>query len=199
MIPYNDAAAALCRSVLRNGSGPYDREANEVIRRRIKLKIQGDHLAFSARADDITQDAICKFLFAAERGLVDCGRAPGRYLLVIVDNICRDLQREAVRQASRIDLAEPAQAEDPASRVIGRVDAAAAVGSGIRAAHEAGDEVAVAVLQSFEDAAYAVGDPSLSEVARQAGRSVPTVRNVLSAFRDWLSDPTRGWSRRARG
>ncbi len=145
-------------------------------------------------AEDLSQDALVQFVGAVSAGRVDSESRPDLYLLKILEHLCIDTLRRASTapaDSPGFDTGE----DDFAAAVVGRVDAGELVRRAIRAALLVQDRTAVAVLQSWKDAVHRYGDPTLAEVRTVSGRSIPTIRSVLGAFRSWASGGEGEWHR----
>jgi DNA-directed RNA polymerase specialized sigma24 family protein len=149
-----------------------------------------------ATAEDLSQDALVRFMRAVATGRVDSQSRPDLYLLKTLERLCIDMLRHHdMARAASVGVGVEVQEADLGAVVAGRVDAGDLVRRALEAALAAGDLTAVAVLQSWKDAAHRFGDPTLAEVRTVSGRSIPTIRSVLEALRRWADSGEGQWDR----
>lgn len=191
MTPYAIAARQLCVSATGEEAllGTHLRS----IETRLRAKVRFDYPQLLSASEELVQEALYRFIRAVSKGSVDCKGRSDLYLLTVLDSVCRSSRPSL--PAGEADLEGMSSEEDLVGDVVGRVAALELVREGMAAARAAGDATAVAVLQSWKDAAQRHRDPTFAEVRQQAGRSEPTIRAVLRAFRAWAEGGKTRWER----
>lgn len=199
---YQQAVLELLAS--RDDGEELSQAALDMITDRLHEHVRRKYPTLAGAAEDLAQDALVRFLRAVAAGRVERpardaepegDEKPELYLLKTLERLCLDALRRSDRVRAATTRIEVTDDDDLASSVAGRVDAGALVRKAIAAALTAGDVTAVAILQSWKDAAHRYGKPTLAEVKEVSGRSVPTVRSVLEAFRRWSEDGKGDWRR----
>ncbi|MCW2983426.1 MAG: hypothetical protein JWR63_996 [Conexibacter sp.] len=182
----HDAVDVLVR-VLRAGGQPPPSVLEPVLR-ELRVWLARRRLT-SHDLEDVTLEALTRLLVAVKDGGLDPGRPAGAWLRVVADNLAKDVQRSARRHPA-VEYDEQTVGRDDhdkLSAVIEHAVAHSGLRDALRAAADAGDHRAVAVVTAWLALAEGNGEvPSSRDVAKRLGISHMTVQRTIDRFAKFL-------------
>ena len=189
---FDRAAQELLDAVGAGRAASVSAEQLQIVLDRLEGTLRRSYGFGEADAADAAQDAILSLLEAAsgERTRADI-QNPAAYLTWLARNRAIDRLRGAAHRTSAPLEDRPAvpqgEDDDAIAALLDRSATADTVALAMRAALDAGDELAVRVVTAWLDAAEELGDaPSSRQVAVGAGVSHTTVNQALRRFASYF-------------
>lgn len=188
-----DAAASRLFAALRAGAPgetpPHDLEVvGNWLRRWLRLSFRSLHLPES-EADEEGQEILLRMFELDSTRLTEI-RNPAAYLTQLARNRTIDKMR---RRASRhVELSDDlvailASHDDEIATMLEATVTTAQIRAAMRAASQAGDDVALRVVSTWLDIADELGDPPTSrDVAARSNVSHTTVNQALKRFKSYF-------------
>lgn len=146
--------------------------------------------------EEVSQEALLKFLTMARRGQIRLSQSPAGYLLVIGQRLVQDRRRSPGYAVAYTDLASlpptAAEEDDATSRVVEQLDSAGDFEAGMAVARERGDEAVLATVTLWRDLAHRLNDrPGSRAVADAQGVSKTIVNRRLKTFAGYVEEARR--------
>ncbi|MET9925465.1 MULTISPECIES: sigma factor [unclassified Streptomyces] len=139
---------------------------------------------------DVSQEALERFITAASTGRVDPDGSPAGYLMTIAMNVVRDALRSGPDPIPLDSRAPAFDAEvNPVTKLLDELASADSVRRALALAHAEGDQMVLDVIAAWLDLAHRNGmEPTSRAVAQEVGISKTTVANALLRFRRYLGE-----------